>query len=37
MKNSNDMNFFSPTRFEVLIGVVDDFDLPGRYYVSFGK
>jgi len=31
------MNFFFLARFEVLIGVVDDFDLPGRYYASFGK
>ena len=30
------MNFF-PATFEVLIGVVDDFDLPGRYFVSFDK
>jgi hypothetical protein len=30
------MNFFFLARFEVLIGVVDDFDLPGSYYASFG-
>jgi hypothetical protein len=28
---------FFPARFKVLIGVVDDFDLPGRYCVSYGK